>query len=502
MSTALWTDSRFYGPELLQISDSVAREKGLEKEKILEAMEVAIQKAARSKYGNEHDIRVVIDRRTGEVTIMKCVTVKEIVEDEFTDISLEEAQKLDPNATIGHVFTTTLPPINFGRVSAQVGRQIINQKIREAEREKQYDEFKDRVGEIISGVVKRAETNSVTLDIGRTEAVIKRDQLIPKENFRVGDRVRAYIVDVSRETKGAQIFLSRTHPNFLAKLFMQEVPEIYDGIIEIKSVARDPGSRAKVAVYAADTNIDPVGACVGVRGSRVQAIIQELQGEKIDIVLWSDDPATFAVNALAPAEISKVVVDEENHKFEVLAPDSQLSLAIGRRGQNVRLASQLIGWNVTVVSESEAIEKQNREYQERAQAFMDALDCDEVMARLLVTEGFYSVEELAFTPREELMTIEGFDENLADELISRAKVYIEKKEAEAADQIKKLNIDPKILELGVFSNEMLVKLAEQKILKMSDLADLSSDELIDILPDLTVDQANDIIMAARKDWFE
>lgn len=502
MSTALWTDSRFYGPELLQISDSVAREKGLEKEKILEAMEVAIQKAARSKYGNEHDIRVIIDRRTGEVTIMKCVTVKEVVEDEFTDISLEEALKLDPNATIGHVFTTILPPINFGRVSAQVGRQIINQKIREAEREKQYDEFKGRVGEIISGVVKRAEINSVTLDIGRTEAVIKKEQLIPKENFRVGDRVRAYIVDVSRETKGAQIFLSRTHPNFLAKLFMQEVPEIYDGIIEIKSVARDPGSRAKIAVYAADTNIDPVGACVGVRGSRVQAIIQELQGEKIDIVLWSDDPATFAVNALAPAEISKVVVDEENHKFEVLAPDSQLSLAIGRRGQNVRLASQLIGWNVTVVSESEAIERQNREYQERSQAFMEALDCDEVIARLLVTEGFYTIEELAFVPREELMSIEGFDENLADELITRAKVYIEKKEAEAADQIKKLNIDPKILELGVFSNEMLVKLAEQKILKLSDLADLSSDELIDILPDLNIDQANDIIMAARKDWFE
>ena len=502
MSTALWTDSRFYGPELLQISDSVAREKGLEKEKIFEAMEVAIQKAARSKYGNEHDIRVIIDRRTGEVTIMKCVTVKEVVEDEFTDISLEEALKLDPNATIGHVFTTILPPINFGRVSAQVGRQIINQKIREAEREKQYDEFKGRVGEIISGVVKRAEINSVTLDIGRTEAVIKKEQLIPKENFRVGDRVRAYIVDVSRETKGAQIFLSRTHPNFLAKLFMQEVPEIYDGIIEIKSVARDPGSRAKIAVYAADTNIDPVGACVGVRGSRVQAIIQELQGEKIDIVLWSDDPATFAVNALAPAEISKVVVDEENHKFEVLAPDSQLSLAIGRRGQNVRLASQLIGWNVTVVSESEAIERQNREYQERSQAFMEALDCDEVIARLLVTEGFYTVEELASVPLEELLSIEGFDENLANELISRAKVYLEKKEAEAAAQIKKLNIDPKILELGVFSNEMLVKLAEQKIVKLSDLADLSSDELIDILPDLNIDQANDIIMAARKDWFE
>ena len=502
MSTALWTDSRFYGPELLQISDSVAREKGLDKEKILEAMEVAIQKAARSKYGNEHDIRVVIDRRTGEVSIVKCITVKDIVENEFTDISLEDAKKIDSSAIVGHVFTTVLPPINFGRVSAQVGRQIITQKIREAEREKQYEEFKGRVGEIISGVVKRAEINSVTLDIGRTEAVIKKDQLIPKENFRVGDRVRAYIVDVSREIKGAQIFLSRTHPQFLAKLFMQEVPEIYDGIIEIKSVARDPGSRAKIAVYTGDPNIDPVGACVGVRGSRVQAIIQELQGEKIDIVLWSDNPATFAVNALAPAEISKVVIDEENHKFEVLAPDNQLSLAIGRRGQNVRLASQLIGWNVTVVSESEAIDRQNREYMENSKIFMDALDCDEVIARLLVTEGFYSVEELAYVPKEELASIEGFDEALADELISRAQTYLAKKDAEISEKLKKLRMDEKIIELGVFSNDMLMKLGESGILKLSDLADLSSDELIDILPELTMDQANDVIMQARKDWFE
>ncbi|GHU20466.1 transcription termination/antitermination protein NusA [Alphaproteobacteria bacterium] len=501
MSTALRTDSRFYGPELLQIADAVAREKGLDKEKILEAMEGAIQKAARSKYGYEHDIRVSVDRKTGEVSILKCLTVKEIVENEFTEISLDDARRVDETAEVESVLSTTLPPINFGRVAAQVGRQIITQKIFEAEREKQYDEFIGRVGEIISGVVKRAEFSSVTLDIGRTEAVIKKDQLIPKENFRVGDRVRAYIVDVSRETRGPQIFLSRTHPQFLAKLFRQEVPEIYDGVIEIKAVARDPGSRAKMAVYTADTSVDPIGACVGVRGSRVQAIIQELQGEKVDIVLWSDDPATFAVNALAPAEVSRVVMDEENRKFEVLAPDSQLSLAIGRRGQNVRLASMLIGWGVTVVSETDATEKRNQEYHLRSKAFMEALDCDEVIAYLLVTEGFFEIEELANTPKEELSSIEGFDEGLADELISRAQKYMTKKEIEISNELKKLKIDKKIKAIGLLSDKMLLKLATSKIVKLDDLADLSADELVEILPDLGVDAANEIIMKAREHWF-
>jgi len=502
MSTALWTDSRFYGPELLQISDSVAREKGLAKEQILEAMESAIQKAARSKYGYENDIRVNIDRKTGEVTISKCVTVKEVVENDLTDISLEDAKKLEPSAEIGYVFSTKLPPINFGRVAAQVGRQIITQKIREAEREKQFEEFKGRVGEIVSGIVKRAEFNSVTLDIGHTEAVIRKDQLIPKENFRVGDRVRAYIADVSREVKGPQIFLSRTHPQFLAKLFMQEVPEIYDGVIEIKSVARDPGSRAKIAVYTADGNIDPIGACVGVRGSRVQAIIQELQGEKIDIILWSDDPATFAVNALAPAEVSKVVIDEEKREFEVLAPDNQLSLAIGRRGQNVRLASQLIGWNVTVVSETEALEKQNQEYHAQSKTFMDALDCDEVIAHLLVAEGFANVAELAESQKEEVSSIEGFDESLAEELISRAKNFLAKKQKEDEAKLKEAKVDKKIIDLGMFSTEDLLKLAEHNIKKLDDLADLSADELIEILPELDEQTANDIIMKSREHWFK
>ncbi|GHU13609.1 transcription termination/antitermination protein NusA [Alphaproteobacteria bacterium] len=501
MSTSLRTDSRFYGPELLQISDAVAREKGLEKEKILEAMEGAIQKAARSKYGYEHDIRVSIDRKTGEVSILKCLTVKEAIENEFTEIALDEAKKVDENAELESILSTTLPPINFGRVAAQVGRQIITQKIYEAEREKQYDEFIGRVGEIISGVVKRAEFSSVTLDIGRTEAIIKKDQLIPKENFRVGDRVRAHIVDVSREPRGPQIFLSRTHPQFLAQLFKQEVPEIYDGVIEIKAVARDPGSRAKMAVYTADTSVDPIGACVGIRGSRVQAIIQELQGEKVDIILWSDDPATFAVNALAPAEVSRVVMDEENRKFEVLAPDSQLSLAIGRRGQNVRLASMLIGWGVTVVSETEATEKRNQEYHLQSRAFMEALDCDEVIAYLLVTEGFFEVEELANTPKEELASIEGFDEGLAEELISRAQKHMAVKEKEISDEIKKFKIDKRIKAIGLLSDKMLLKLAASKIVKLDDLADLSADELVEILPDLNAATASEIIMKAREHWF-
>lgn len=502
MSTALWTDSRFYGPELLQIADAVAREKGLEKEKIMEAMEGAIQKAARSKYGSDHDIRVMIDRKTGEVSILKYVTVKEVIENDSTDISLEEAKKIDPNAVAGQEFATKLPPVDFGRVAAQVGRQIITQKIREAERDKQYEEFKGRVGGIISGVVKRSEFSGVTLDVGRTEAVIRKDQIIPKENFRVGDRVRAYIVDVSREVRGPQIFLSRTHPQFLAKLFKQEVPEIYDGVIEIKSVARDPGSRAKVAVYTADQGIDPIGACVGVRGSRVQAIIQELQGEKIDIVLWSDDPATFAVNALSPAEVSKVVLDEDNHKFEVLTPDNQLSLAIGRRGQNVRLASALTGWNITVVSETEALEKSNQEYHARSKIFMDALDCDEMIAHLLVTEGFSQVEELAGISREDLASIEGFDEALAEELISRARNYIEKEEKEAIEKIKNMNIDKQLITLGIFSNSQLLKLAEHNITKLDSLADLAGDELREIFPEFDENTANEIIMKAREHWFK
>lgn len=500
MST-LQTDSRFYGPELLQVADAVAREKGLEKDKILEAMEGAIQKAARSKYGTENDIRVRVDRRTGAVSINKYVTVVDLVEDNATQVDLNEARKLDPAAEVGFEFITELPPVDFGRVAAQVGRQIILQKIRDAERDKQYDEFKSRVGEIISGIVKRSEFGGITVDIGRTEAIIRKDQIIPKENFRMGDRVRAYIEDVRREPRGPQIFLSRTHPQFLAQLFKLEVPEIYDGVIEVKSVARDPGSRAKVAVYTADQSIDPIGACVGIRGSRVQAVIQELQGEKIDIVLWSDDPATFVVNALSPAEVSKVVIDEDTHKFEVLAPDNQLSLAIGRRGQNVRLASALTGWNVSVVSESKAMEKSNQEYHARSQIFMDVLDCDEVIAHLLVTEGFSQIEELAQISKEDLASIDGFDDALSEELISRAKNYLERQEKQAREEIKKMKIDKRLVALGVFPSATLLRLAEHGIVKLDDLADLSRDELMEILPELSKDAADSIVMKAREHWF-
>lgn len=501
MSTALWASSKFYGPELLQIADSVAREKGLPKEKVIDAIEGAIQKAARYKYGQDHDVRVCVDSKSGEVSIVKCVTVREVVENDCTEISVEEAKRLDPDAHDGYEIITKLPPVDFGRVAAQVGRQVIAQRIKDAEREKQYAEFKDRIGEIVSGVVKRAEYNGVTLDIGRTEAVIKKDQLIPKENFRVGDRVRAYIAEVSRETAGAQIFLSRTHPQFLAKLFSQEVPEIYDGVISIKSVARDPGSRAKVAVYTSDQSIDPIGACVGVRGSRVQAVIQELQGEKIDIVLWSDDPATFVVNALAPAEVSKVILDEEKHKFEVLAHENQLSLAIGRRGQNVRLASMLTGWNVTVVSEADAIEKSNLEYHARSKVFMDALDCDEVIAHLLVAEGFTDVKDLMDSEVGMIASIEGFDEVIASELISRASNYTAAQAAETKEKVESASIDDKLINLNVFSNDMLLVLHGNGISTLDDLADLSGDELVELLPELTLETANKVIMDSRAHWF-
>lgn len=501
MSTALWTNSKFYGPELLQISESVAAEKGFDRDTVIEAMEDAIQRAAKAKYGHEYDIRAVIDKKTGEVSIKKHTLVVDNVTNEFTEISVELAKKKDPEICVGNEIIEELPPIEFGRGSAQVGRQVVVQKFRDAERARQYEEFKDRAGTIVSGVVKRAEYNSVTLDIGRTEAVIKRDQLIGKENFRVGDRVRAYIVDVLREDRGPQIYLSRTHPNFLMQLFMQEVPEIYDGIIEIKSVARDPGSRAKIAVYSKDSSIDPIGACVGVRGSRVQAVVQELQGEKVDIVLWSEDIATFAVNALAPAEVSKVVLDEDNSKFEVLVPDDQLSLAIGRRGQNVRLAAQLIDYGLDVISESEEAERRNKQYHMRSKVFMDLLNCDEMMAHLLVSEGFTQIEELAYTDIEDLLDIDGLDEKTASELQERAVRYLQKKEIELDEKLSKLNASEDLINFEFLTKGMLVILCEHGIKTLDDLGDLDTDELLQILPNIEKAEAESIIMKAREHWF-
>ena len=374
--------------ELLQIADFVAREKSIERDEVLEAMEQAIQKAARSKYGQEHDVRAEIDRGSGEIRLARYIEVAEEIENEITQVTLDQAKRKKADAEIGEFLVDPLPPIEFGRIAAQTAKQVIVQKVREAERTRQFAEYKDRVGEVVNGIVKRVEFGNVTVDLGRAEAILRRDETIPRESFRPGDRVRAYIYDVREEPRGPQIFVSRSHPQFMAKLFGQEVPEIYDGIIEIKSVARDPGSRAKIAVLSNDSSIDPVGACVGMRGSRVQAVVGELQGEKIDIIQWSPDPATFIVNGLAPAEVAKVVLDEDQSRIEVVVPEEQLSLAIGRRGQNVRLASQLTQWDIVIMTEEEESERRQEEFRMRSQAFMDALDVDDVLAHLLVTEGF------------------------------------------------------------------------------------------------------------------
>ena len=413
--------------ELLQIADAVAKEKAIDKEIVLSAMAEAIEKAAASKYGAENKIRVDINNDTGNIRLLRLLDVVEEVEDNFRQIDLKEAKKIDPNASLGGpAIEEELPPIDFGRVAAQSAKQVIVQKVRDAERERHYEEFKDRVGEIISGVVKRVEYSSVVVDLGRAEAVIRRDQLLPREAYRAGDRVRAYIYEVRREIRGPQIFLSRTHSDFMANLFAQEVPEIYDGIIEIIGVARDPGSRAKIAVFSKETSIDPVGACVGMRGSRVQAVVNELQGEKIDILSWTDNIADFVVKALQPAEVMKVVLYDEDERLEVVVPEDQLSLAIGRRGQNVRLASELSGWEIDILTEDQESERRQKEFQERTNLFIEALDVDELLAQLLVTEGFSEVEEIAIVEIDEITSISGFDEETAQEIQARASDFLEK----------------------------------------------------------------------------
>src|SRR5712672_211287 len=427
-------------PELLQVADTVARDKGIDRDEVLEAMEQAIQKAGRSKYGQEYDIRAEIDRRNGEIRLLRFREVVDAVENEATQRPLAAAQRLNAEAEIGDFITDPLPPIDFGRIAAQTAKQVIVQKVRDAERKRRYNEFKDRVGEIVNGLVKRVEFGNIVVDLRRAEAMLRRDELLPRESFRQGERVRAFVYDVRQEPRGPQIFLSRTHPQFMAKLFAQEVPEIYDGIIEIKAVARDPGSRAKIAVISRDSGIDPVGACVGMRGSRVQAVVGELQGEKIDIIPWSGDPATFVVNALAPAEVAKVVMDEEQRRIEVVVPDDQLSLAIGRRGQNVRLASQLTGWDIDILTEAEESERRTEEFAERNKAFMEALDIDEMAAQLLTSEGFASVEELAFVPTEELAEIEGFDANTAAELQDRARHALERRDRDYEERYQQLGV--------------------------------------------------------------
>lgn len=489
--------------EILQVADAVAREKSIDRDEVLSAMEQAIQKAGRSKYGAEHDIRANIDRKTGEIQLMRYLQVSEAIENEFTQILLDAARKVKEDVKIGDFLVDTLPPIDFGRIAAQTAKQVIVQKVRDAERARQFREYRDRMGEVVNGIVKRVEFGNVTVDLGRAEAVIRRDELLPREHLKNGDRVRAYIYDVREETRGPQIFLSRTHPLFMAKLFTAEVPEIYDGVIEIKSVARDPGSRAKIAVISNDNSIDPVGACVGMRGSRVQAVVAELGGEKIDIIPWSPEPATFVVNSLAPAEVSKVVLDEENQRIEVVVPDEQLSQAIGRRGQNVRLASMLTGWAIDILTEKEESERRQEELRIRSTLFIEALDVDDVIAHLLVAEGYTKVEHIAEAPEGELASIEGFDADVAAELQSRAQNWLTEKAEQMNARIKELGLDESLLSLGGLTLEMKVKLGEGGVKTRDDLADLASDELRELVGEANLNerQANDIIMAARAHWF-
>ena len=491
-------------PELLQVADTVARDKGIDRDEVLAAMEQAIQKAGRSKYGQEYDIRAEIDRKDGEIRLLRYREVADPIENEATQISLVDAQRFNPDAELGDFITDPLPPIDFGRIAAQTAKQVIVQKVRDAERQRQFKEFKDRIGEIVNGLVKRVEFGNVIVDLGRAEAILRRDELLPRETFRQGERVRAYIYDVRQEVRGPQIFLSRTHPQFMAKLFAQEVPEIYDGIIEIRAVARDPGSRAKIAVISNDSGIDPVGACVGMRGSRVQAVVAELQGEKIDIIPWSNDPATFVVNALAPAEVAKVVMDEEQRRIEVVVPDDQLSLAIGRRGQNVRLASQLTGWDIDILTEAEESERRQEEFRTRSQMFIEALDVDDVIAHLLVTEGFTSVEEVAFVAIPELASIEGFDETIAGELQERARTFLEEQNVRLEAKRKELGVSDEIAAIEGVTPGHLAVLGDKGVKTLDDLGDLAADELNEMMPanlKFDEDEANRIIMAARAHWF-
>ena len=465
--------------ELLQIAKAVADEKSIDKEIVLEAIEEAIQKAARMRYGAELDIRAKLDPITGEQSLCRVVTVMEDeeIDNDATQTNLATAKLDHPEAEIGYEITTILPALEFGRVQAQMSKQIIMGKIRDAERARQFAEYKDRIGEIINGIVKRVEYGHIIVDLGRAEGVIRRDQALPRENVKDGDRIRAYIMDVREEPRGSQIFLSRAHPQFMAQLFAQEVPEVYEGIIQIVAVARDPGSRAKIAVYSNDGSIDPVGACVGMRGSRVQAVVNELQGERIDIIPFTEDAATFIVNALQPAEVAKVVIDEANDRIEVVVPDEQLSLAIGRRGQNVRLASQLSGWAIDILTEEQESERRQIEFKERSELFMTGLDVDEMIAQLLVSEGFQTMEEVGYVALEDLTSIEGFDDETAEELQTRAREYLEKLAKEQDETRKAAGVHDDVLDIEGVTLPMAVAFGKNEVLSVEDVAGLVPDDL-------------------------
>lgn len=489
--------------ELLQIADLVAREKSIDKDIVLEAMEEAIQKAARSRYGAENEIRAQIDKVSGDIRLFRVVQVVEEVENTALEISLDEAQADKPDAAVGDYLASALPPMDFGRIAAQTAKQVIVQKVRDAERERQYNEFKDRVGEIVTGLVKRVEYGNVIVDLGRAEAIMRRDQVIPREHIRQNERIRGFIYDVRRENRGPQIFMSRTKPDYMAALFAQEVPEIYDGIIEIRAVARDPGSRAKIAVLSNDGSIDPVGACVGMRGSRVQAVVNELQGEKIDIIPFSPEPATFIVNALQPAEVAKVVLDDDRSRVEVVVPDEQLSLAIGRRGQNVRLASQLTGWTIDIMTEAEESERRQEEFLAQSKMFQEALDVDDTLAHLLVAEGFTEIEEVAYVEIEELAAVEGLDDDIAEELQRRAGEALEAAAREADQQRIALGVTDDLAAVEGLSPQMLVALGQDEVKTLEDFAGCAVDELTSkedgILKSfgLADDDVSDMIMSAR-----
>ena len=464
--------------ELLQIADAVAREKSIDKVLVIEALEDALARAARSRYGHETNVKAEINPKTGETRLWRLMEVVEEIENDAAEITLTDARHRNPDAEIGDFLSEPLPAIEFGRQSAMAAKQVITQKVREAERDRQYEDYKSRVGEVINGQIKRVEYGHAIIDLGRAEAIVRRDQQLPRENYRVGDRVRAYIMDVRREPRGPQIFLSRSHPQFMAKLFEQEVPEVYDGVIEIKAVARDPGSRAKIGVHSNDSGIDPVGACVGMRGSRVQAVVNELGGEKIDIVPWSESSATFVVNALAPAEVAKVVLDEEMERIEVVVPDEQLSLAIGRRGQNVRLASQLTGFEIDIMTEEEESAKRQEEFKVRTEAFMQGLDVDDMMAGLLVSEGFSRIDELAMVELDEIAEIDGLDEDTAEELQARARDFLEEQARQLDERRRELGVADDLVDTPELDLKMIVALGENDVKSVEDLAGCATDDLV------------------------
>jgi len=506
--------------ELLRIAEAVAAEKSIDTEIILNSMELAIQKAAKTRFGSENDIRAKINRESGDISLHKVLTIAEVPENLDTEISLEGAKKIQKKEDykVGDEIYEELPPVDFGRIAAQTARQVITQSVRAAERERQYNEFIGKKGEILSGIVKRLEYGNVIVDLNRSESIIRKEELIPREVLKTGDRIKAYCYDVIRENKGQQIFLSRAHPKFMEKLFFQEVPEIYDGIIEIKSSARDPGSRAKICVNSKDSSIDPVGACVGMRGSRVQAVVNELSGEKIDIVHWSEDVAALVVSALAPAEIQKVIIDDQTRRIEVILTEENLSKAIGRRGQNVRLASKLIDFEIDILTEKEESEKRQAEFKDKTEVFVKNLEVDETLGQLLVAEGFSSIEEINQSTKDEISKIDGIDENTAKELQERAKEYLIKEKENIGKKLKDLGVEENLINHKNLTPGMLLTLGEKKIKSLKDFAELSTDELIGGYDEkkgtrfkiegyleefaLTKDEADDLIINARNIVFK